>query len=160
MIEQSTENAFSKDNGVKAEQPKTQNSDKLLQKSLTNDVLPAVIQLSKQIKDLDKKNTRIEESISSITKDIKNAVMTVEANHQLESDGSARIMAFHDQIAKLQMQTQKIEQVINSNFKSKKSKKVKEDKKRNNKGKKRNNKDKNKDKKSKKKAKNMKKKQK
>ena len=123
-------------------------------------MLPAVIQLSKQINDLDKKNTRIEESISSIKKDIKNAVMTVEANHQIASDGSTRMKEFHDQIAKLQMQTQKIEQVINSNFKSKKSKKVKEDKKRNNKDKKRNNKDKNKDKKSKTKAKNMKKKQK
>ena len=79
--------------------------------------------------------------------------MTVEADSQLRVDGSARIKAFHDQITKLQMQTQKIEQVINSNFKSKKSKKVKEDKKRNNK-------DKNKAKKNKKKAKNMKKKQK
>ena len=87
-------------------------------------------------------------------KDIKNAVSTLETNHQITSDSSASIKEFHDEIARLQIQTQKIEQAINGVDKSKKSKKDKKDKK----DKKQSNKDK--DKKSKKKAKNMKKKQK
>ncbi len=139
MIEQSTENSFSQDNSVKTDQVRSRNGDKLHQRAVTDDMLPSVNQLSKQIKELDRKNTRIEELISSIKKDIKNAVMTLETNHQIASDGWARIKEFHDEISRLQMQTQKIEQAINGVYKSKKSKK---------------------DKKNKKKAKNMKKKKK
>ena len=154
MIESSTEKIFPKDNNVKIEQTRSQNDDKMVQKSLTNETGLTIIQLSRQIKDLDKKNTRIEELLSSIKKDIKNAVLAIKDSQQLASDGATRMKEFHDQIAQLQMQTQKIEQVINDDSVSKKSKKVKKDKK----DKKQSNKEK--DKKSKKKAKSMKKKQK
>ena len=154
MIESSTEKIFPKDNNVKIEQTRSQNDDKMVQKSLTNETGLTIIQLSRQIKDLDKKNTRIEELLSSIRKDIKNAVLAIKDSQQLASDGATRMKEFHNQIAKLQMQTQKIEQVINNDSVSKKSKKVKKDKK----DKKQSNKEK--DKKSKKKAKSMKKKQK
>lgn len=146
MIESSTEKIFPKDNNVKIEQTRSQNDEKMVQKSLTNDSGLTIIQLSRQIKDLDKKNTRIEELLSSVKKDIKNAVLAIKDSQQLASDGATRMKEFHDQIAKLQMQTQKIEQVITDDFVSKKSKK---DKKQSNKEK---------DKKSKKKAKSMKKK--
>jgi hypothetical protein len=126
----------------------------MVQKSLTNETGLTIIQLSRQIKDLDKKNTRIEELLSSIKKDIKNVVLAIKDSQQLASDGATRMKEFHDQIAQLQMQTQKIEQVINDDSVSKKSKKDKKDKK----DKKQSNKEK--DKKSKKKAKSMKKKQK
>jgi hypothetical protein len=151
MIESSTEKIFPKDNNIKIEQTRSQNDEKMVQKSLTNESALTIIQLSRQIKDLDKKNTRIEELLSSIKKDIKNAVLAIKDSQQLASDGITRMKEFHDQIAKLQMQTQKIEQVITDDFVSKKSKKVKKDKKQSNKEK---------DKKSKKKAKSMKKKQK
>ena len=154
MIESSTEKIFPKDNNVKIEQTRSQNDDKIVQKSLTNETGLTIIQLSRQIKDLDKKNTRIEELLSSIKKDIKNVVLAIKDSQQLASDGATRMKEFHDQIAQLQMQTQKIEQVINDDSVSKKSKKVKKDKK----DKKQSNKEK--DKKSKKKAKSMKKKQK
>ncbi|MFZ0327443.1 MAG: hypothetical protein WBP64_11035 [Nitrososphaeraceae archaeon] len=154
MIESSTEKIFPKDNNVKIEQTRSQNDDKMVQKSLTNETGLTIIQLSRQIKDLDKKNTRIEELLSSIKKDIKNVVLAIKDSQQLASDGATRMKEFHDQIAQLQMQTQKIEQVINDDSVSKKSKKVKKDKK----DKKQSNKEK--DKKSKKKAKSMKKKQK
>ena len=154
MIESSTEKIFPKDNNVKIEQTRSQNDDKMVQKSLTNETGLTIIQLSRQIKDLDKKNTRIEELLSSIKKDIKNVVPAIKDSQQLASDGATRMKEFHDQIAQLQMQTQKIEQVINDDSVSKKSKKVKKDKK----DKKQSNKEK--DKKSKKKAKSMKKKQK
>ena len=79
MIEQSTENALSTVNGIiKTEQQRGPSGDRSNQKSIANDMIPTVNQLSKQIKDLDKKNTRIEELISSIKKDIKNAVTTIE----------------------------------------------------------------------------------
>lgn len=154
MIESSTEKIFPKDNNVKIEQTRSQNDDKMVQKSLTNETGLTIIQLSRQIKDLDKKNTRIEELLSSIKKDIKNVVLAIKDSQHLASDGATRRKEFHEQIAKLQMQTQKIEQVINDDSVSKKSKKVKKDKK----DKKQSNKEK--DKKSKKKAKSMKKKQK
>jgi predicted nucleic acid-binding Zn-ribbon protein len=151
MIESSTEKIFPKDNNVKIEQTRSQNDDKMVQKSLTNETGLTNIQLSRQIKDLDKKNTRIEELLSSIKKDIKNAVLAIKDSQQLTSDGATRMKELHDQFAKLQMQTQKIEQVITDGSVSKKSKKDKKDKKQNNKEK---------DKKSKKKAKSLKKKQK
>ena len=154
MIESSTEKIFPKDNNVKIEQTRSQNDDKMVQKSLTNETGLTIIQLSRQIKDLDKKNTRIEELLSSIKKDIKNVGLAIKDSQQLASDGATRMKEFHDQIAQLQMQTQKIEQVINDDSVSKKSKKVKKDKK----DKKQSNKEK--DKKSKKKAKSVKKKQK
>jgi hypothetical protein len=154
MIESSTEKIFPKDNNVKIEQTRSQNDDKMVQKSLTNETGLTIIQLSRQIKDLDKKNTRIEELLSSIKKDIKNVVLAIKDSQQLASDGATRMKEFHDQIAQLQMQTQKIQQVINDDSASKKSKKVKKDKR----DKKQSNKEK--DKKSKKKAKSMKKKQK
>jgi predicted nucleic acid-binding Zn-ribbon protein len=128
MIEQSTENSFSHDSSIKTEQVRSQNGVKLHQRPVTDDMLPSVNQLSKQIKELDKKNTRIEELISSIKKDIKNAVMTLETNHQIVSDDSARIKEFHDEIARLQMQTQKIEQTISGVYESNYSKKDKKDK--------------------------------
>ncbi len=84
-----------------------------------------------RLRNLDKKNTRIEELLSSIKKDIKNVVLAIKDSQQLASDGATRMKEFHDQIAQLQMQTQKIEQVINDDSVSKKSKKVKKDKKRN-----------------------------
>ena len=154
MIESSTEKIFPKDNNVKIEQTRSQNDDKMVRKSLTNETGLTNIQLSRQIKDLDKKNTRIEELLSSIKKDIKNVVLAIKDSQHLASDGATRMKEFHEQIAKLQMQTQKIEQVINDDSVSKKSKKDKKDKK----DKKQSNKEK--DKKSKKKAKSMKKKQK
>jgi chromosome segregation ATPase len=154
MIEQSTENSFSQDTSVKPDQGRSQNGDKLHQRAVTNNMLPSINQVSKQIKELDKKNTRIEELISSIKKDIKNAVMTLETNHQVASDCSARIEEFHHEIARLQMQTLKIEQAINGVYESKKSKKSKNDKK----NKKLSNKAQDKDKKNKKKAKSMEKK--
>ena len=157
MVELSTENSFSQDSSIKTEQVRSQNGDKLHRRVVTDDMLPAVNQLSKQIKELDKKNTRIEELISSIKKDIKSAVLMFEANHQIVSDDSARIKEFHNEIARLQMQTEKIEQAINSFYKSKKSKKDKKNKKQNKKDKKLSDKAKDKDKKkNKKKAKKMK----
>jgi hypothetical protein len=159
MIEQSTENSFSHDSSIKTEQVRSQNGVKLHQRPVTDDMLPSVNQLSKQIKELDKKNTRIEELISSIKKDIKNAVMTLETNHQIVSDDSARIKEFHDEIARLQMQTQ-IEQTISGIYESNYSKKDKKEKKQNKKEKKLSNNAKDKDKKNKKKAKSMKKKKK
>lgn len=81
MIEQSTENAFSYDNSWKPGQLGGQNGGMIQQRFVTNKMGPTVNQLSKQIKDLDKKNTRIEKLISSI-KDIKNVVMIIETNHQ------------------------------------------------------------------------------
>jgi chromosome segregation ATPase len=160
MIEQSTENSFSQDTSVKKDQGRSQNGDKLHQRAVTDDMLPTVNQLSKQIKELDKKNTRIEELISSIKRDIKNAVMMLETNHQIASDGSARIKEFHDEISRLQMQTQKIEQAISGVYESNNSKKDKKEKKLSKKEKKLSNKDKDKDKKNKKKVKSMKKKKK
>ena len=156
MIEQSTENPFSQDTGVKTDQGRSQNGDKLHQRAVTDGMLPTVNQLSKQMKELDKKNTRIEELISSIKKDIKNAVLMLETNHQVASDCSARIEEFHHEITQLQMQTQKIEQAINGVYESNKSKKSKNDKK----DKKLSNKAKDKDKKNKKKAKSKEKKKK
>jgi hypothetical protein len=131
MLEQSTENAFSTDNGtIKTEQQRSESGDKLNQEHIANNIIFAVNQLSKQIMDLDKKNTRTEELISSIKKDIKNAVMTMEkTNHQIASDDSARIKEFHDEIIHLQSQTQNIQQAINDVYKSKKSKKDKKSKK-------------------------------
>ena len=151
MIEQSTENAFSTDNGIiKTEQPRSQSGYRLNQKPIASNTIPTVNQLFKQIKELDKKNTRIEELVSSIKKEIKNAVTTTEkTNHQFASDDSARTKEFHDEITRLQMQTQKIQQAINDVYKSKKSKKDK-------KSKKLGKKNKGSDKKSKKKAKSMK----
>ena len=164
MIEQSTENSFSQDSSIKTEQVRSQNGDKLHQRPVTDDMLPLINQVFKQIKELDRKNTRIEELISSIKKDIKNAVITLETNHQVTSDCLARIEEFHHEIAQLQMQTQKIEQAINGVYKSKKSRKDKKDKKQNKKDKKLSNKakdkDKDKDKKNKKKAMSMEKKKK
>lgn len=129
MIEQLIENTSSGNKGIKTEQP-GQSGERLNQKAVTNDMSPTVIQLSKQIKDLDKKSTRIEEQISSIKKDIKNAVMIIEkTNHQISSYDSGRIKEFHDEMTQLQMQTQKIEQAINNVYKSKKSKKDKKSKK-------------------------------
>jgi hypothetical protein len=131
MLEQSTENAFSTDNGtIKTEQQRSESGDRLNQEHIANNIIFAVNQLSKQIMDLDKKNTRTEELISSIKKDIKNAVMTMEkTNHQIASDDSARIKEFHDEIIHLQSQTQNIQQAINDVYKSKKSKKDKKSKK-------------------------------
>ena len=166
-MEQSTKNSFSQDSNIKTEDVRSQTGDKLHQRPVTDDMLPTVNQLSKQTKELDKKNTRIEELISSIKKDIKNAVMTIETNHQIASDCSARIEEFHHEIAQLQMQTQKIEQAIsgvyesNNSKKDKKDKKLsKKDKKLSKKDKKLSNKAKDKDKKNKKKVKSMKKKRK
>jgi chromosome segregation ATPase len=115
MIEESAENAFSTDNGrINTEQPRSQSGDRLNQRSIANNMIPTVNHLSKQIKELDKKNTRIEELVSSIKKEIKNVVMTIEkTNHQYVSDDSARIKEFHDEIPRLQMQTQRIQQAIN-----------------------------------------------
>jgi hypothetical protein len=131
MLEQSTENAFSTDNGtIKTEQQRSESGDRLYQEHIANNIIFAVNQLSKQIMDLDKKSTRTEELISSIKKDIKNAVMTMEkTNHQIASDDSARIKEFHDEIIHLQSQTQNIQQAINDVYKSKKSKKDKKSKK-------------------------------
>ena len=81
MIEHSTENPFSHDNSWKPGQLEGQNGGRIQQRFATNEIGPTVNQLSKQIKDLDKKNIRIEKLISSI-KDIKNVVMTIETNHQ------------------------------------------------------------------------------
>lgn len=81
VIEQSTENAFSHDNSWKPGQLGGQNGGRIQQRFVTNEIGLTVNQLSKQIKDLDKKNTRTEKLISSI-KDIKNVVMTIETNHQ------------------------------------------------------------------------------
>ena len=126
MLEQSTENAFSTDNGtIKTEQQRSESGDRLNQEHIANNIIFAVNQLSKQIMDLDKKNTRTEELISSIKKDIKNAVMTMEkTNHQIASDDSSRIKEFHDEIIHLQSQTQNIQQAINYVYKSKKSKRI------------------------------------
>jgi hypothetical protein len=67
MLEQSTENAFSTDNGkIKTEQQRSESGDRLNQEHIANNIIFAVNQLSKQIMDLDKKNTRTEELISSI----------------------------------------------------------------------------------------------
>jgi hypothetical protein len=131
MLEQSTENAFSTDNGtIKTEQQRSESGDRLNQEHIANNIIFAVNQLSKQIMDLDKKSTRTEELISSIKKDIKNAVMTMEkTNHQIASDDSARIKEFHDEIIHLQSQTQNIQQAINDVYKSKKSKNDKKSKK-------------------------------
>ena len=159
-MEQSTKNSFSQDSNIKTEDVRSQTGDKLHQRPVTDDMLPTVNQLSKQTKELDKKNTRIEELISSIKKDIKNAVMTIETNHQIASDCSARIEEFHHEMAQLQMQTQKIEQAISGVYESNNSKKDKKDKKLSNKDKKLSNKAKDKDKKNKKKVKSMKKKRK
>jgi chromosome segregation ATPase len=159
-MEQSTKNSFSQDSNIKTEDVRSQTGDKLHQRPVTDDMLPTVNQLSKQIKELDKKNTRIEELISSIKKDIKNAVMTIETNHQIASDCSARIAEFHHEIAQLQMQTQKIEQAISGVYESNNSKKDKKNKKLSRKDKKLSNKAKDKDKKNKKKVKSMKKKKK
>jgi len=137
MIEQSTENSFSKDSNINSEQVKGQNHNELNQLPDLNEIIPNVIQLSKQIKELDKKNTRIEELISSIKKDIKNAVSTIETNHHITSDSSTMIKGFHDEIARLQMQIQNIELATKSNFY--KSKKIR---KKDNKDKKQNKKDK------------------
>ena len=159
MVEQSTENSFSQDSSIKTGQVRSQTGDKLHQMSVTDDVLPLINQVSKQIKELDKKNTRIEELISSMKKDIKNAVSTLETNHQITSNSSASIKEFHDEIARLQIQTQKTEQAINGVDKSKKSKKDKKNKKQNKKDKKLSDKAKDKvkeKKKNKKKAKKMK----
>jgi hypothetical protein len=69
MLEQSTENAFSTDNGtIKTEQQRSESGDKLNQEHIANNIIFAVNQLSKQIMDLDKKNIEIEELISSIKK--------------------------------------------------------------------------------------------
>jgi hypothetical protein len=158
MIEQSTENSFSQDNSINAEQIRSQNHDELHQRPDLSEMLTTVIQLSKQIKELDKKNTGIEEKILSIKKDIKGAVSTLETVHQITSDSSTIIKEFHDEIARLQMQIQKIELSISNAYKSKKIKKYNKDKKHNKKDKKRNNKGKDKDKKkNKKKAKSLKK---
>jgi hypothetical protein len=50
MIEQSTENSFSQDNSINAEQIRSQNHDELHQRPDLSEMLPTVIQLSKQIK--------------------------------------------------------------------------------------------------------------
>jgi hypothetical protein len=120
MIEQSTENSFSQDNNINSEQAKSQNRNELHQLPDLNEILPNVIQLSKQIKELDKKNTRIEELISSMKKDIKNAVSTLETNHQITSDSSAMIKDLHDELSRLQMQIQNIELATSNFYKSKK----------------------------------------
>jgi hypothetical protein len=76
---------------------------------------------------------------------------------KITSDSSTIIKEFHDEIARLQMQIQKIELAISNAYKSKKIKKYNKDKKHNKKDKKRNNKVKDKDKKkNKKKAKSLK----
>ena len=85
MIEQSTENSFSQDSSIKTEQVRSQNGDKLHQRPVTDDMLPLINQVFKQIKELTEK-IQIEELISSIKKDIKNAVITLETNHQVTSD--------------------------------------------------------------------------
>jgi len=123
MIEQSTENSFSQDNNINSEQVKSQNRNELHQLPVLNEILPNVIQLSKQIKELDKKNTRIEELISSMKKDIKNAVSTLETNHQITSDSSPMIKDLHDEVSRLQMQIQNIELATSNFYKSKKIKK-------------------------------------
>ena len=132
LIKLSTEKAFTTDDGIiNTEQSKVAKAgDRLNRKCVSNNRIPTVNQLYKQIMDLDKKNTRTEELISSIKKDIKNAVMTMEkTNHQIASDDSARIKEFHDEIIHLQSQTQNIQQAINDVYKSKKSKKDKKSKK-------------------------------
>ena len=76
MIEQSIDNTSSNDNSIDTEQVNYENGDKLHQNIVTDEMLPYVIQLSKQIRELDKKNIRIVELISSIKKDIRIALST------------------------------------------------------------------------------------
>ena len=91
-MEQSTKNSFSQNSNIKTEDVRSQTGDKLHQRPVIDDMLPTVNQLSKQTKELDKKNTRIEElPVHIIKKDIKNAVMTIETNHQIASDCSAKL---------------------------------------------------------------------
>ena len=166
MIEQSTKNSFSQDNSVKTEQVRSQNGNELHHNSDLDELFHVVTQLAKQIKELDKKSTRIEEQISSIRKDIKSAVLTLETNYQITSDSSTKFMEFHEEIARLQTQIQKIELAISDVFKSKKTKKTKKtkkagkDKKMKKKDKKLNNEEQDEEKKKNKKMKKMKKKQK
>ncbi|MGC2427101.1 MAG: hypothetical protein WA421_08700 [Nitrososphaeraceae archaeon] len=104
MIEQSTENSFSQDSSIKTGLVRSQNGDELHQRSVTDDVLPLFNQVSKQIKELDKKNTRVEELISSIKKDIRNAVSTLETNHQITSDIIARLTIIKNNFVKFKFQ--------------------------------------------------------
>ncbi len=129
MIEQSTENSFSQDNSLTTEQVRRQNGNELHHNSDLDELFHVVTQLAKRIKELDKKSTRIEELISSIRKDIKSAVMTLETNYQITSDSSTKFTEFHEEIARLQTQIQKIEQAFSDVFKSKKTKKTKKTKK-------------------------------
>jgi|GEM_PF-5727762 len=70
MIEQYTENSVQDNNG-NSEQESNQNHEELRQIPNLEEMLHMVIQLSEQIKELDKKNTRIEELISSTKNEIK-----------------------------------------------------------------------------------------
>jgi len=107
MLKKSAENTLSKDE-IKIEQPRSQNGNRLSQDDVTNDISSTVNQLSKQIRELDKKNARIEESVLSIKKDIHNAVSILDTNNPISSDSSTIISEFHDEITRLQMQFKKL----------------------------------------------------
>ncbi|HEY7573299.1 MAG TPA: hypothetical protein VH796_18210 [Nitrososphaeraceae archaeon] len=119
MIEQSTENSFSQDSSIKTEQVRRQNGNELHHGPDHDERFPALTQLSKQIEELDEKSIRIEDLISSIKKDIKSAVTTLDTNYQITSDSSTKFVEFHKEIAQLQMQIQKIELAISDVYKSK-----------------------------------------
>lgn len=125
MIEQSTENSFSQDSSVKIEQVRSQNGNESPHSPDLDDLFHVVTQLSKQIKELDKKSMRIEELISSIKKDIKSAVTALGTNYQITSDSSTKFTEFHKDIARLQMQLQKIEPAISEVHKFKNTKNTK-----------------------------------
>lgn len=125
MIEQSTENSFSQDSSVKTEHVRSQNDNELHQSLDLNERFPTLTQISKQIKELDKKSTKIEDLISSIKNDIRSAVTTLDTNYQITSDSSTKFMEFHKELAQLQIQIQKIELAIRDISKSKNTKKTK-----------------------------------
>lgn len=125
MIEQSTENSFSQDSSVKTEHVRSQNDNELHQSLDLNERFPTLTQISKQIKELDKKSTKIEDLISSIKNDIRSAVTTLDTNYQITSDSSTKFMEFHKELAQLQIQIQKIELAIRDISKSKNTKNTK-----------------------------------
>jgi len=137
MTESSTENILPKDNNnEKMNQTQSHENHEILQQSLKNEILATNSQLLRQIKNLDKKNTRIEELLSSINKDVKNTVQTIGENYQITSNVSDRISEFQTQVSQLQTLTEELQQAIDLGLVSKKSKKSKKDKKRINKKKK------------------------
>src|SRR5215467_1091393 len=160
MIEQSTENSFSQDSSVKTEHVRSQNDNELHQSLDLNERFPTLTQISKQIKELDKKSTKIEDLISSIKNDIRSAVTTLDTNYQITSDSSTKFMEFHKELAQLQIQIQKIELAIRDISKSKNTKKTGKDKKLKKKAEKLNKQVQIKEKKNKNKSKKMKKKKK